>query len=505
LAASIDEYGEFLTGAVGKVLGQPRRDTVAGRRCEMEQIKFVLINPTAPVWRVQAGERPRASRLFRFSMLPSLYVAAAMPPSVETRIIDEEIEPIDFDTDADLIGISFMTYNAPRAYAIADRFRREKGKPVIVGGYHSTLLPEEAIQYADAVCIGDAEHNAPRMIADFAAGKLQPFYRSAPVDLAGLPIPDRTLIRKQDYAPVDTLQATRGCPYHCSFCSVAAFHHSRFRTRPVEEVIAELRTLGPYVLFMDDNILGHREYAKELFAAMIPLGKHWFSQCGVGIADDAELLGLAERSGCRGMFVGFETLSQAGLRSWKKQTNLGKDYLTVVRKLHAAGIGVCAAFVFGGDADTPEVFARTLEFLLEANVETLQATRLTPFPGTPLFDELDRQGRIFDKDWSHYDFNHVVFEPLHMRRETLDAGVAWVLRQFHTRRRVARRAWRSFGYLDPALVLRCVLPLNLGWRRKLALDGTFARATAFAPPAQAAVVAQDEEALDDSGTYCTRS
>lgn len=450
----------------------------------MERIKFVLINPTSVTWRVQAGERPRCSRFFRFSMLSSLYVAASMPPYVETKIIDEDVEPIDFETDADIIGISFMTYNAPRAYEIADRFRRERGKPVIFGGYHPTFMPEEAIHHADAVCIGEAEGNVPQMMEDFVAGALKQFYCSELVNLAGLPWPNRALIQKQNYASVDPLQATRGCHHLCSFCSVSAFHHHRFRIRLVAEVIDELKSLGRYILFMDDNIIGDREYAKELFAEMIPLGKRWFSQCSIGIADDDELLRLASRSGCQGLFIGFETLSEAGLRSWKKKTNLGKNYLAVVRKLHAAGIGICAAFMFGGDDDTPDVFEQTLDFLLEANVETLQATRLTPFPGTSLFAELDRQGRILDKDWAHYDFNHVVFEPLHMSRETLDQGTAWVVRQFHTRRMVAQRVWRSLQYLDPMLVFGGVLPLNLGWRQKLTVDGNFQRGAAFVAEAR---------------------
>lgn len=448
----------------------------------MDRIKFVLINPTSPLRRVKAGERPPSPRVFRFSMLPSLYVAASMPPYVETRIVDEDIEPIDFETDADLIGISFMTYNAPRAYEIADRFRDEKGKPVIFGGYHPTLLPEEAIQHADAICIGDAEPNVPDMIEDFLQGQMKPFYRrSEPMPLAGLPIPKRDLIHKQDYAPIDVIQATRGCHYRCSFCSVAAFHLYRFRTRPVNEVLEELKTLGPYILFMDDNITANRDYAKELFSAMIPLGKRWFSQCSVELARDDELLDLASRSGCRGAFVGFETLSQPGLRSWKKHSNIGQDYLAIVRKLHAAGIAVFAGFVFGSDDDTPDVFPRTLEFLLEANIECLQATRLTPFPGTPLFEEMDKQGRILDKGWSHYDFGHVVYEPRHMSRQALDRGVAWVQRQFYTRRRIAHRAWRCLRYLEPTMIMRSVLPLNLGYRSKMAVDGTFQRGKAYLP------------------------
>jgi radical SAM superfamily enzyme YgiQ (UPF0313 family) len=437
----------------------------------MKRIKFVLINPTSATRRAQAGGRTRGSHFLRYSMLSSLSVAASMPPYVETKIIDEEIEPIDFEVDADVIGISFMTYNAPRAYEIADRFRHEKKKPVIFGGYHPTFMPEEASQHADAVCIGEAEGNVPQMMEDFATGALKQFYRSEPVNLAGLRRPNPALIRKKDYAPVDVLQATRGCCYQCNFCSVSAFHHHRFRTRPVAEVIDELKSIGRYVLFIDDSITGDREYARQLFTEMIPLGKRWFSQCNIGIADDENLLHLASRSGCQGLFIGFETLTEAGLRSWKKRANLGKDYLAAVRKIHAAGIGICAAFVFGGDADTPDVFERTLEFLLEANIETLQATRLTPFPGTSLFVELDRQGRIFDKDWSHYDFDHVVFEPLHMRRETLDSGVAWVLRQFHSRRRVARRVLKSLQYLNPVIALGGVLPINLGWRHRLAVEG----------------------------------
>jgi radical SAM superfamily enzyme YgiQ (UPF0313 family) len=234
---------------------------------------------------------------------------------------------------------------------------------------------------------------------------------------------------------------------------------------------------------MDDSITADREYARWLFSEMIPLGKRWFSQCGIGIARDEELLDLASRSGCQGLFVGFESLSQQALRSWRKHTNTGQDYRDAVRRLHAAGIAVFAGFVFGGDDDTPEVFPRTLEFLLEENVECLQATRLTPFPGTPLFEELDRDGRILDRDWGHYDFGHVVFEPLHMCPETLDRGVAWVQREFYARRRVTRRAWHSLRYLYPAVVLRGVLPLNLGYRRKMTLDGTFRRGAAFVPPA----------------------
>jgi radical SAM superfamily enzyme YgiQ (UPF0313 family) len=227
-------------------------------------MRFLLINPTSPFRRAEAPGVYRGPRAFRFSMLSSLYVAASMPPGVETRIVDEDVEPIDFDAEADLVGVSFMTYNAPRAYEIGDEFRR-RGRPVVFGGYHPSFLPEEAGAHADAVCVGEAEGSVPQMIADFQTGRLRPVYRSAPVSLAGLPIPDRSLIRQGGYITPDAVQATRGCPHACTFCSVTAFAQRSFRTRPVDEVLDELQGLGRWVLFMDDNIIGDREYAKELF------------------------------------------------------------------------------------------------------------------------------------------------------------------------------------------------------------------------------------------------
>jgi len=445
----------------------------------MDTLKFDLISPTAAIWRARRKGKTRGPRVFRFSMLPSQAVAASMPPGVETRIIDENVEPVDFETDADLVGISFMTFNAPRAYEIADRFR-DRGKTVIFGGFHPTFLPYEAIQHCDAVCIGEAEYNVPRMIADYRAGKLQPIYRSEPVDLADLPPAPRDLLQTRRYVSPNVTQATRGCPYRCKFCSIAAFHGYQIRTRPVEAVLDELRGLGRHVVFMDDNIIGDRDYALELFEAMAPLKKRWFSQCGIHLVDDAELLRAAVRSGCGGLFVGLESLSQENLSRWTKGPNRAAEYVRQIRRLHDHGIAVYAGFVFGSDDDSPDVFRRTLDFLDEARVDALQATRLTPFPGTPLHEEMDRAGRIFDKDWSHYDFAHVVFEPLRMSREQLDLGVAWISREFYSRRRVARRLARELGYLAPSSILRGCAPLNLGYRVRFARNGTLAKGRQFA-------------------------
>lgn len=413
-------------------------------------------------------------------MLPSLYVAASMPAYVNTRIIDEDIEPVNFDTDADLIGVSFMTYNAPRAYEIADQFRAQ-GKSVIFGGYHPTFMPDEAIQHADSICLGEAELNIPRMIDDYQANRLERFYKSELVNLDTLPILNRSLINKKAYFISNVLQATRGCHHRCTFCSVAPFHQYKIRNRPIGKVLEELKSMGRYILFMDDNLTLDREYAKELFTQMIPLKKRWFSQCGVGITEDDELLHLLGKSGCRGLFIGFESLSQKSLGAWKKHCNRKRDYLEVVRKLHKKGIAICAAFVFGCDEDDRDVFATTLDFLLEANVETIQSTRLTPFPGTPLFEQMKSEGRIIDKDWSHYDFFHVVYQPLYMDPETLNLGTAWLQKEFYSYKNISRRIRKAIAYLSPDTILRVVLPVNLGYRYKLSSYGAFEMGKSFQP------------------------
>lgn len=447
-------------------------------------LRFLLVNPAAPQWRVKPGIRPSpVTRIFRFSMLSSLAVAAAMPEGVETRILDEEVEPLDLEERADLVGISFMTFNAPRAYEIADAFRR-KGRPVVLGGYHPTFRPEEARQHADAVCVGEAEANVERLVGDFLAGRLRPLYDEGPADLSGLRRPNRTLVPRGRYAWVDAIQATRGCPHGCTFCSISSFFGRRFRTRPVDDVVDELRGLGPRILFLDDNLTVDADYSRELFARMIPLGKRWYSQSSVALADDPGLLELAVKSGCRGVFVGFESVSQDGLTALGKEFARVRDYRRAVERFHDAGVGVQAGIVLGHDADGPGVFRETLDFLVEARLDALQATVLTPFPGTPIFAEMEAAGRIVDRDWSHYDFRHVVFEPKQMSRETLQTGHDWLLARFYSLRAVAGRLLGEISYLGADTILGATVPLNLGYRVRLRKDRTWRRDGAV-PPAGA--------------------
>ena len=445
-------------------------------------LRVMLVNPTSHLWRASAPGRGRGARAFRFSMLSSLYVAAALPPGTACRIIDEDVEPLDFDADVDIVGVSFMTCNAPRAYRSADEFRRRE-RTVVFGGYHPTFVPAEAAQHADAVCVGEAESNVPAMIADYVEGRLRPVYTAQPASLRGLPVPDRSLIRREAYVTPDALQATRGCPHGCTFCSVGAFSGHRFRARPVDEVVEEARGLGRWLLFMDDNIVADAEYAKELFARLAPLGKTWFSQASVRLASDPALLDLAARSGCRGVFVGFESLNERSLSAWKKTPNWARDYGRVVADLHRRGIGVFGGFVFGTDDDDRQVFPRTLAFLREARVDALQATILTPFPGTPLFAAMQREGRLKTLDWSQYDFGHVVFEPARLSADALLRGQNWVQSEFYSWRGTSARLLRSFACLSPGVMVRAVLPLNLGYRLRHRRYGTFEKAESFAPGA----------------------
>jgi radical SAM superfamily enzyme YgiQ (UPF0313 family) len=246
-------------------------------------------------------------------------------------------------------------------------------------------------------------------------------------------------------------------------------------------VVEELKQLGKYVLFQDDNVAVNPTHAKELFRRMIPLKKRWASQCSIHIAEDDELLRLAVRSGCMGLFIGFESLSTEALHTSRKSVNIAMDYASAIRKLHAAGIAVWGAFVFGMDGDDEHVFENTLDFIMKNNMDVLQATILTPYPGTELRESLEREGRIFDSDWNNYDAGHAVYYPQHMTPAALESGQGWVHSHFHSWRAIAQRTVRSIGYLSPDVILKAALPLNIGQRLRLAEKGVFERARAFTP------------------------
>jgi radical SAM superfamily enzyme YgiQ (UPF0313 family) len=439
-----------------------------------DRIKFLLINPTSEYWRRDNRPRPRIrTRAFRFSMYTSLCVASSAPDYVETQILDEDIEDIDYNTDADVVGVTFMTFNAPRAYEIGDYFRRVKNKVVIFGGFHPTFMPDEAIKHCDSVCIGEAENKLGKMFDDYRNGTLKKFYREcSQADLSKRIKMKRDLIKSSAYVPFDVVQATRGCPNQCKFCSISSFYKHEFRTKPVEDVIDEIKELGHYLLFIDDNIIANREYAIELLTKMIPLNKKWISQSSIGLAGDPKLLELSSRSGCIGLFLGLESVEQANLDKWEKDFNSSKNYVEEIKKIHAARIAVCGGIVLGEDSDNRDTFRKTLQFLHDAKVDALQATILTPFPGTQLFKELEESGRIIDYNWEHYDFSHLVFEPANMSRETLKAGHDWILSNYYSLGSITKRIFKEVQYLRKGMILKASLPLNLNYRSRLMLNNT---------------------------------
>jgi len=403
----------------------------------------------------------REVRSFSFPRLTLPLLAALTPPEHSVRLIDESVEDVDFDAGVDLVGVSLLTFLAPRGYEIADRFR-QRGVKVVLGGMHASALPEEALLHADSVVIGEAEELWPSLLEDFQRGDLKKIYRNdRRPDLAGLPRPRLDLLKRDGYLNAKCVQATRGCPFGCDFCSVTDFFGNSYRLRPVKEVVAEVAALHGDFVFVDDNIAGNRAYAKELFSALISLGKKWGSQCNLSLGEDPELLALAAKSGCTHMFVGIETLSQANLKGIRKSFNKVGRYEDLIARFHDQGIAINAGIIFGMDDDDESVFPTTVDFLEGNKVELTLFNILTPLPGTRLYARLEEEGRIIDRDWSHYDGRHVVFRPKRMSAETLRDGFFWAFHHLYS--------WRSMLTRLPGSKARTI-PLyyvNLAYRRIL--------------------------------------
>jgi radical SAM superfamily enzyme YgiQ (UPF0313 family) len=373
-------------------------------------------------------------------VLPLL--AGLTPPEVDVRLVDENVEAVDTNAQADWVAITCMTASAPRAYAIADAFR-QRGMPVVMGGIHPTVLPDEAALHADAVVLGEAEPIWRKMLQDLAAGRLRPRYQHPGyAELRGLPRPRRELLQVERYLTTNVVQTARGCPNACAFCTVSTVSGRRYRFRPVPEVVEEVRSLpGGWVGFVDDNITGNPQRAKQLFEALIPLKRRWIGQADLTMARDPQLLSLAARSGCQAMFVGLESLSQENLRATHKVSNTDTDMGAAIATIHRAGIEIIGSFVLGLDGDDRGVFARTVEFAQRHKLVAAQFAVLTPFPGTAICRQLEREHRILDHEWSHYTMSNVVFRPRHMTDLELGAGQKYVYRRFYSIASILKRSF----------------------------------------------------------------
>jgi radical SAM superfamily enzyme YgiQ (UPF0313 family) len=398
--------------------------------------------------------------VFRFPYLSLTTLAAVTPADVRLRIVDENVEEIDWQATPDLVGISMMTPLAPRGYQIADAFR-ERGVPVVLGGVHPSVMPEEAENHGDAVVIGEGEELWPQVVRDAREGRLQPRYRDEQFrGLEGLPLPRRELLRRKAYFFVNTMQTSRGCPFDCEFCFVTQFHGRSYRLRPLAEVEREVQGLeGRFVFFVDDNIVGDRSYARALFQRLAPYRLRWASQATISIGQDEELLKLAKKSGCLGLFIGFESLSQSTLCEMGKNPNRADSYRELIRRIHSHGIGIQGSFVFGNDRDTPQVFSDVVRFTERMRLEAGLFSILTPFPGTRLYQRLKAEGRILSEDWARYDMNQVVFQPRGMTTEQLQQGFNWAYRRLYSWASITRRL------LGLRRNLQLFAPQNVGFRR----------------------------------------
>ena len=414
---------------------------------------LLLITASAP-----EIQRVRRSRVLNFQQITMPYLAAFVPAHWRVIHIDEVVRPVDFGMQTDLVAITFHTPSALHTYAMADRFR-QRGIPVALGGPHVTLMPDEAQAHAEVIFVGEAESQWPQFLRDFDAGRYSRKYCSAePPALNHVPMARKDLFHRRDHT-AGVLFATRGCPYRCDFCTLAVMYQSCVRHRSVHEVAREYGSFpGKVIILWDDNIASDMEYAKALFRALAPHRKWWSSQASIHVAQDDELLELAARSGCKQLFVGLESISQASVNEVQKPFNRVSDYGRSIARIHSHGIAVQAGIVFGFDHDGQAIFSETLDFLEAAGVQNATFNILTPFPGTRLYQRLEAEGRILTRDWSKYNGRaDVVFRPKQMSPEELLAGYRYANRRFYSWKSVCRRLSRS------PVGLPWTLPLNLAY------------------------------------------
>ena len=408
-------------------------------------MKIAFLSPAGAMHRYNGS----FGKGLHYAPLTMTTLAALVPQEFEAdmKIYDETVEAIPLNLEADLVLITAITGTSTRAYRFADYFR-SRGITVFLGGVQPTLDPAEAGKHCDALFTGVGDHTFPQALRDFIAGTLQPVYRQPceSLTLAGRPIPRRDLLRPHAYITVNSVEAVRGCPLPCTFCAYPAAFGKIPVCRPVRDVITEIEQLkGKYVLFPDVNLLADLDYAKRLFTQMIPLKKRWFGLTTSGVGFDSEFYEILEKSGCKGLLIGFESVNQAAQNYIRKGINKTGDYETLVRRLHDSGILINGCFAFGGDDDGKDVFQRTVEAVAHLRIDLPRYSILTPFPNTELHRSLRAQGRIFEYESAMYDVEHVVFKPKNMTADELYEGTEWAWRETYKTSSILKRINKLSG------------------------------------------------------------
>jgi len=452
--------------------------------------KLLLVDPYPRENPYHLGPSERKAIWFPKLSLPA--IAAYTPEHWDVEIQDEAVREIDLEHPADLVGISVMTCYAPRAYQLADEFRK-RGVPVVLGGVHPTYCPDEALQHCDAIVTGEAEDSWPRLVADFEAGGMQRHYKMEKFPALENYKPPRVELLSDDaYMTRMCTFTTRGCHFDCEFCSVSPFNGKSTRRRPVPEVISEITRVKQWVAgelvarmgkgslrdalkiltkirlsmedgsifaFVDDLHNSNRAYCRELWAALKPLNIKWGCQSTLFLGDDEEMVKLAADSGCVSVFVGMESIFEESLGETHKPFNRVKKFEEEIKMFHDHGIMVNPGIVFGFDNDDESVFERTVEFLIKNRCELAYFNILTPLPGTPLYTRYEAAGRIFDRNWAHYDGKYVTFYPTRMTSEQLQEGYYWAQHTFYSLPNI----WRRISHTSQRFVPR--LEMNRQFRR----------------------------------------
>lgn len=382
--------------------------------------------------------------LYQFTssvLQPSLtlsQLAAITPKKHSVGLIDNRCQNIDFNWKGDIVGISSLTYAVNCAYEIADEFRR-RGKTVVLGGYHASALPEEAKQHADSVVIGEAEISWPKLLDDYEKGEIKPFYHSDPVEASLIPAADRSL--QKNISLASRVQATRGCPNRCDFCSVGTVETHKFRKRPIENVIKEIKSLKTYSVSFDDSSLTiDLEYTKELFRQMKNLNKKFSCYGNINILNENEdLIKLSKEAGCHTWCVGLESISQENLDNSQK-INKVENFESAIKKIRKQKVLVKGLFIFGFDEDTLDIFNRTVKAIKKWKIDLAYFSILTPFPGSELYNRLEKEGRILTKDWDKYTCGHVVYKPKKLSEEELFDMTKELTTKFYSRPNIIKRS-----------------------------------------------------------------
>jgi len=377
-------------------------------------------------------------------LAPATLAGLTPRDGVQVRFYDDRTERIPFDEQTDLVALSVETYTARRSYEIASEYRR-RGVPVVMGGFHPTLVPEEAGEYAESIVVGEAEQLWPQVIDDFRNGRLREVYRQSGRPSLARMRPDRSIFAGKRYLPVGLVEAGRGCHFKCEFCVQTVFQHSQTR-RPVDDILTELEALRhkPLIFFVDDNITSNMDQAKEFFRALIPLKIRWVSQASINAAHDEEFLQLVKASGCQGLLIGFESLNPENLRKMHKSFNTMKGgYERALQNLRRHGIRLYVTFILGYDDDHGDTLCETLEFAMRHKFYIVAFNHLTPFPGTPLYERLQREGRLlFDRWWldDRYRYGMVPFAPRGMTAEEVKERCLDARKAFYSLPSIFRRS-----------------------------------------------------------------